>query len=629
MKLSFIKKSPPKKLSWFEAKWVVPAMFVLGLAIGGAGVWVGYAFFYKQPAQKVESIVSNPADQGMSEVVTDESSTQTNTSTGVLEPGIVSSRLDLDVEWSEPKLLTRDQVRSLMSASAASMSEVLAKRGENEFVVAENFINIQDFSLYNELSFQDLWKAGTVQSGVDKGGEIYIANFNVMSMGGGANYQYLLKRPGSDRLIAIRQDVIRSIIGDSIETAKSLDVILAVMDFGTDIQIPSLDMPETLTLENGKTLKKQALSWSEDDAYRHEKPSGYYDFAVKDRDGRSLFSITDDESDWYLGCLYAFSPDGLAHKYVSSISAKKVDEYSETPNIRWIAGIKSTEDFDSNVQTGCGGSGCTQIISNDSSYVDDLVAAGTTSDGESVYIPKNFASHSQVKSLYDTWYSPANEKTSIQEFLKKVPVPIFFWKDGLDRWVMYHSRSAAPSVECGKPVIYLYPETKTDIHVSLPKFIDVTVSDPQYPEKGWNVTANPNGDLVSHEDGKTYGSLYWEGTGVSYATPKTGFVVKDGDVESFLAKILPKYGLNEKEAREFMEFWVPEMKGASYYRVSFLTDDWSKSAPLSVYPRPKTSIRIFMDWQPLSSPVYITEPTIITPERNGFTLVEWGGTLYR
>jgi hypothetical protein len=115
---------------------------------------------------------------------------------------------------------------------------------------------------------------------------------------------------------------------------------------------------------------------------------------------------------------------------------------------------------------------------------------------------------------------------------------------------------------------------------------------------------------------------------VGYQVPETGFIVKNGEAESFLSSILPKYGLNQKESQEFMEFWVPKMQQAPYYRVSFLTDDWSKAAPLFVSPRPKTSIRIFMDLKPLSAPISIKEPKIITPARDGFTLVEWGGLLY-
>jgi hypothetical protein len=100
-------------------------------------------------------------------------------------------------------------------------------------------------------------------------------------------------------------------------------------------------------------------------------------------------------------------------------------------------------------------------------------------------------------------------------------------------------------------------------------------------------------------------------------------------VDAFLQSTLAKYGLNEQESAEFRAFWVPRMTGAPYYRVSFLTDAWSKAAPLLVTPKPATSIRLFMDWRKLGAPVSVQEPTITTPLRKGFTLVEWGGTLWK
>ena len=47
-----------------------------------------------------------------------------------------------------------------------------------------------------------------------------------------------------------------------------------------------------------------------------------------------------------------------------------------------------------------------------------------------------------------------------------------------------------------KPVIYLYPEEETDIHVRLTLDGDLTVSYPAYPDDGWNITATPDGLVV-------------------------------------------------------------------------------------------------------------------------------------
>jgi len=131
------------------------------------------------------------------------------------------------------------------------------------------------------------------------------------------------------------------------------------------------------------------------------------------------------------------------------------------------------------------------------------------------------------------------------------------------------------------------------------------------------------------QDGSKYGSLFWEGTGVGYKTPETGFVVARENIPNFLYKTLPKYGLNETEIAEFMEFWVPELNKSKFYRLSFLTDEFDKAAPLNVIPKPNTIIRLFMDVKPLSAPMEIDTPIIHTPQRLGFTLVEWGGLLYR
>ncbi|MFA6503703.1 MAG: hypothetical protein WCT54_01975, partial [Patescibacteria group bacterium] len=263
-----------------------------------------------------------------------------------------------------------------------------------------------------------------------------------------------------------------------------------------------------------------------------------------------------------------------------------------------------------------------------------LLKVGTASDGGSIYIPKDPSNSKTIKTAYDTWFlTDGKTKPSFDEFLKQMLVPMFFWKDAFGRWQRYSDVNLSPPAECGKPVIYLYPKQNTIVSVALPKFINVTVSEPTYPSNGWKVLARPDGTLsmmpTSTNATTTYSSLYWEGTGVGYATPRDGFVVKDGQQKSFLLSTLPKYGLNATEIKEFMEFWLPKLKGAPYYRISFLTDAWSKAAPLYVTPAPQTSIRIFMDWQKLSTPIKITAPRIVTPARNGFTLVEWGGLLYK
>ena len=48
---------------------------------------------------------------------------------------------------------------------------------------------------------------------------------------------------------------------------------------------------------------------------------------------------------------------------------------------------------------------------------------------------------------------------------------------------------------------------------------------------------------------------------------------------------------------------------------------------LEIEPKPDSVIRILMDYKPLSKPIEVVEQKITTPERDGFTVVEWGGSL--
>ena len=45
----------------------------------------------------------------------------------------------------------------------------------------------------------------------------------------------------------------------------------------------------------------------------------------------------------------------------------------------------------------------------------------------------------------------------------------------------------------------------------------------------------------------------------------------------------------------------------------------------AVLPEPDSLLRVFMAYRPLSAPVEIEPPVIEPFERNGFTIIEWGG----
>lgn len=59
-----------------------------------------------------------------------------------------------------------------------------------------------------------------------------------------------------------------------------------------------------------------------------------------------------------------------------------------------------------------------------------------------------------------------------------------------------------------KPVIYLYPEEETQVHVKLDFNGTVTSVYPAY-EGGWDVVAKPDGTLTDPETGREYYCLFW------------------------------------------------------------------------------------------------------------------------
>lgn len=184
-----------------------------------------------------------------------------------------------------------------------------------------------------------------------------------------------------------------------------------------------------------------------------------------------------------------------------------------------------------------------------------------------------------------------------------------------------HHDVAAPA----KPVIYLYPEQITEVTVQLDYVTGkLTCTYPAY-ENGWTVTAAPDGTLTD-AGGQIYNYLYWEGEGAEQYDFSRGFCIAGADTAAFLEGALAQLGLTRREANEFIVYWLPMMEGNSYNLISFQQEAYTDSAKLTVTPAPDSILRVFMAWKPLEKPVDI--PTQILPsfERQGFTVVEWGGT---
>lgn len=212
------------------------------------------------------------------------------------------------------------------------------------------------------------------------------------------------------------------------------------------------------------------------------------------------------------------------------------------------------------------------------------------------------------------------------EFIKTLPV--LYWKDPFSRWMRVVNMIYVPQAEKAKPVIYLYP-TKTEkinVQVTPNGWFKTTI--PEYPRGGWDVIATPDSFITFEQ--KNYPYLFWEGLALGYQMNQKGFVIKNekSEIEKFLQEKLSKLGLIQKEINDFDEFWIPKLSQVPhpYIFITFSSKaDQDKDSPLQVTPTPDSIIRVFMDYKGMDQARKVEELPIVTPVRNWFSVVEWGG----
>ena len=281
------------------------------------------------------------------------------------------------------------------------------------------------------------------------------------------------------------------------------------------------------------------------------------------------------------------------------------------------------------IRNGCDGNGYTSVIT-DASLISARTLIGHTSDTPPIDIFKvNSADSTLVKYLYNQ-YKVGHDYPSAPPFLPidqfaAAPNHIIFQERTGD-YVLFVNPEYLVQAECGKPVVYLYPTT--DTQVSIKVGAAVTKSEPLYPQSGWTVLAHPNGQI--NYQNNSYPNLFWEGTGIgAYNNHQgEGFVVSQSDLISTLESQLLAQGLNAQESADFLAFWQPKLPSSPYVRLTWLnTADMNQLAPLQVNPIPKTVIRTFLEFEGLSKPITLIPQKLSSLPRTGFTLVEWGGLL--
>lgn len=254
----------------------------------------------------------------------------------------------------------------------------------------------------------------------------------------------------------------------------------------------------------------------------------------------------------------------------------------------------------------------------------NIKIASTINGNKPIY---KLTDEKMIKIFHEEYYYEDSEFSNLSYEDYKKALTHIVYESLPGQWQLLVNANYVAEAGCAKPVIYLYP--KKDTYVDVEVGAEITISDPQYPIGGWkHVFAKTDGSLTYN--GNNYESLFWEGLGKGKYPIKgrVGKLVTQEKLIPSIKKDLLDQGLNKKEIADFLEFWKDNLPKSPYIRLTWLnTKEMNNLAPLKIYPRPQTMIRVFLEAKGYDRPIEL-EPQVLTKvARKGFTVVEWGGLL--
>lgn len=196
-------------------------------------------------------------------------------------------------------------------------------------------------------------------------------------------------------------------------------------------------------------------------------------------------------------------------------------------------------------------------------------------------------------------------------------------------------KSSHQEIMVDKPVIYAYSEKAIDFIVNLKAKGELTFTYPQLPsDNSWKMRTSANGNLVD-EKGTEFPYLFWEAKQNNsdfYSTKSNSSELVTGqNLVAYFESELTKLGLNSKEKTDFITFWCPKFSKEKLVQVQFFIDDnCSIIGDLNITPKPDNLRRIYVLFQanPIVVTDYVPKKLEVKPlNRNGFTVVEWGGSV--
>ncbi|MEI6499031.1 MAG: hypothetical protein WCO23_03640, partial [bacterium] len=270
-----------------------------------------------------------------------------------------------------------------------------------------------------------------------------------------------------------------------------------------------LDSPDSITLDGGAVLRK---SWQQTTLDQ----LGDYKEVANSPYGSILEEKTNADANSEIGVrvLYLKHADNLVTQYRLKFPFVNDDKGLQFA----LQNNEAVTSYIAQLSASCGNrDGLSYALKSD--IASRIVKSEKTTTNEDLYKIKS-SDDPLLKEIYN-FYKIGREQASVSydDFAKLNPV--FIYRDFFNDYQIFLSADYGALAECGKPVVYLYPEK--DMNVSVKVAADITKSEPIYGN-GWSVFAKPNGQIIS--DGKAYPYLFWEGQGQKYPEINSGFIVK-------------------------------------------------------------------------------------------------------
>ncbi len=503
-------------------------------------------------------------------------------------------------------------------AVSLAVKTVVSERIVDEGVTWSKPSKLDDLGLFEKsgensaYSSTDYYKVGSTSSG----GEIILAKVNIDEPGQTDNIQRIIKNGDSYKRISQNSEPIdgnsftstSKLENDSSFVFKSLLADKVVTK--DDTELISSQSARFITEENTKSETKKVASTKWGDLYL-EKTNTY-----------SVHDINQSQSD----------TTGIVRiaRYYISLNDSSQMTYEPRPtflrddntfNLTFTLKPAAANKYEKFETGGCGlGFGSFPFMIDSNSLEDKIVVA--SGSGSNLYTIGS-EDNKTLLYAYELYKSDQGSgKKDLNTF--KGDNAFVFWTDAYGSTIGFLNSEYKPNVECGKPVVYLYPQTETAFKVAVGA--EVTKSEPIYA-KGWSGIAKPGGELVV--GGKSYPNLFWEGKGMGvYPKVDFGKIVKSSEVKSAISEDLAYMGLNAREIADFNAYWLEKIPQSKYIRLSWLTNaELDVLAPLYIQPKPDSTIRVFLDFAGYDNPISLMGQKLPKLERRGFTAVEWGGLL--